>query len=380
VSGTESAPRVIVVGLGAHGSSTAYQLAKQGASVIGIDQYHPPHSMGSSHGPSRILRMAYKEGPDYVPLLRRSFDLWNDLNDSFPEPSFQVTGGLFMGQPTGRAMTGMQAASRAQNVDIQTMTPEEVRERYPSFLIPDDWEAIWDPNSGAIFPEVAVAAHLHLAERAGADLRFNEQVEGWSSTTTGVTVRTSHGSYEADALVLTSGVWMPGMLGDLTLPLEIERVSLWMLEPRANHVFFRAGNFPNASFEIGEKYPLYMQADFGTGVKIALDHHGTPTTVDTVNRKTTKEDHDKIFEQIRRFIPDLDGKILDSAVCMYTNTPDLNFVVDKHPSHDNVIIGSACSGHGFKFAPVMGEILSDLTITGESQFDLGMFSATRFES
>ena len=370
--------KVIVVGLGAHGSSTVYRLAKRGVDVIGIDQFHPPHSMGSSHGPSRILRMAYKEGPDYVPLLRRSFDLWHELNELYHEPSFEVTGGLFMGQPTGRAMTGMQASSQAQDVEIQLMTPAEVRAKYPSFLIPDGWEAIYDPKSGAIFPEIAVAAHLSLAEKAGADLRYDEKVTGWVANSSGVAVTTSRGKYEADSLILTSGVWMPGMLGDLKLPFEIERVSLWMLEPKANHDFFQAGNFPNASFEIEERYPLYMQADYGTGVKLALDHHGTPTTPETVNRETNQEDHDKIFEHIRRFIPDLDGKILDSSVCMYTNTPDLNFVVDKHPAHDNVIIGSACSGHGFKLAPVMGEILADLAVEGESQFDLAMFSAARF--
>jgi sarcosine oxidase len=370
--------KVIVVGLGAHGSSAAYQLAKRGVEVIGIDQFHPPHSLGSSHGPSRILRMAYKEGPDYVPLLRRSFDLWHELNDLHDEPSFEVTGGLFMGQPSGRAMTGMQAASQVQDVEIHLMTPAEVRKKYPSFLIPDGWEAIFDPKSGAIFPEIAVAAHLSLAAKAGADLRFDEQVTGWSATSSGVTVTTSNGEYEADSVILTAGVWMPGMLGDMELPFEIERVSLWMVEPRANHDFFRAGNFPNASFEIEEKYPLYMQADYGSGVKLALDHHGTLTTPETVNREINHEDHDKIFEHIRRFIPDLDGKVLDSTVCMYTNTPDLNFVVDKHPAHENVIIGSACSGHGFKFAPVMGEILVDLAVEGESQFDLEKFSATRF--
>ncbi len=371
-------PKVIVIGLGAHGSSAIYQLVRRGVNVVGIDQFRPPHSMGSSHGPSRILRMAYKEGPDYIPLLRRSFDLWHELNDLYDEPSFEVTGGLFMGQPTGQAMTGMQASSRAQDVEIQLMTPVEVRAKYPSFHIPDEWEAIFDPKSGVIFPEVAVAAHLSLAEKAGAALHFDEQVTGWSATSSGVTVTTSKGEYEADSVILTAGVWMPGMLGDLELPFEIERVSLWMLEPKANRDFFRAGSFPNASFEIGEKYPLYMQADYGTGVKLALDHHGTLTTPETVNRETNQEDHDKIFEHIRRFVPDLDGEVLDSAVCMYTNTPDLNFVVDKHPAHENVIIGSACSGHGFKFAPVMGEILVDLAVEGASQFDLSMFSATRF--
>jgi sarcosine oxidase len=380
MSNPGSGPRVIVVGLGAHGSSTIYQLVRRGFDVIGIDQFQPPHAMGSSHGPSRIFRMAYKEGSDYVPLLRRSRELWLELNEKFDRPSFDTTGGLFMGHPSGRAMTGMQSASREQDVEIHMMTPEEVRAKYPSFKIPDGWEAIFDPNSATIFPEVAVEAHLNLAREAGAKLHFNEKMENWSASSDGVSVRTSDGTYEADSLIITTGVWAPGMLGDFQLPLEIERVSLWMVEPKANAEFFKGGSFPNASFEIGEKYPLYMQGDYGTGVKLALDHHGTPTTADTVDRETNQEDHDKIFEHIRRFVPDLDGKILDSAVCMYTNTPDLNFVVDKHPAHDNVIIGSVCSGHGFKFAPVMGEILTDLAVEGESVFDLEMFSATRFQA
>ncbi|MDA1280131.1 MAG: N-methyl-L-tryptophan oxidase [Chloroflexi bacterium] len=370
--------KVIVVGLGAHGSSTVYHLASRGIDVIGLDRYRPPHSIGSSHGPSRIFREAYKEGPDYVPLLRRARELWNRLNVDFGTPSFTVTGGLFMGQPTGRAMTGMQATSKVHDVEIEMLTPSEVRKRYPAFHIPDGWQAIYEVNSGAIFPEVAVEAQLTLAEKAGADLHFDEQVEGWTSTGSSVTVVTTHGEYQADRLILTAGVWLPGLLGDLELPFDIERVSLWMVKPRANHDFFRAGNFPNASFELDERYPLYMQADFGTGVKLALDHHGTPTTAETVSRETTSNDYDKIFKEIRRFVPDLDGEVLGSAVCMYTNTPDLNFVVDRHPEYENVIIGSACSGHGFKFAPVMGEMLSDLAIHGSSKFDLDMFSARRF--
>ena len=380
VNNPSSNPRVIVVGLGAHGSSTTYQLAKRGITVTGIDQFHPPHSMGSSHGPSRVMRMAYKEGAGYVPMLRRSFDLWQELNDLYSEPSFHLTGGLFMGQPDGRAISGMHTASKAQNIDISIMTPDEVRRKYPSFNIPDGWEAIWDPKSGAIFPEVAITAHLDLAEKAGAEFRFNEKIEKWSATPSGVTVTTNRKTYEADVLILTSGAWITEMLADLKIPFEIERVTLWMIEPRANRDFFQAGTFPNASFEIFEKYPLYMQANFGTGVKVALDHHGVTTDVKSINRNTTREDYEKIFEQIRRFVPDLDGEVLNSAVCMYTNTPDLNFVVDRHPAHDNVIIGSACSGHGFKFSPVIGEILADLATRETPKFDLKMFNATRFKS
>ncbi|TDI87574.1 MAG: N-methyl-L-tryptophan oxidase [Chloroflexi bacterium] len=370
--------KVIVVGLGAHGSSTAYHLASRGIEVMGIDQYHPPHSMGSSHGPSRVFREAYKEGPDYVPFLRRARELWNRLNTDSGMHSFEVTGGLFMGPPTGFAMTEMQATSKIHDVEVEILTPAEVRKRFPVFRIPDGWEAIYEVNSSTIFPEVAVEAHLSLAAKAGADLHYDERVEGWSAASSGVTVRTSRGEYHADRLVLTAGVWIPELLAGLDLPLTVERVTLWMIKPRANAEWFMPGKCPNTSWELGERYPLYIQADYGTGVKVALDHHGTPTTAETVSRETTDEDRKKIFSEIRRFVPDLDGEVLDSAVCMYMNTPDLNFVVDHHPEHENVIVASVCSGHGFKFSTVMGEILADLATEGKSRFDLDIFSAKRF--
>ena len=290
--------KVIVVGLGAHGSSAAYHLASRGVDVIGIDRYHPPHSMGSSHGPSRVFREAYKEGPDYVPILRRARELWNQLNADSGNLTFEITGGLFMGPPSGFAMTGMQAASRIHDVAVEILTPAEVRKRFPVFHIPYGWEAVHELNSSTIFPEAAVQAHLSLAAKAGADLHYDEQVEGWSSSPSGVIVRTSRAEYHSDRLILTAGVWMPELLADLGLPLTIERVALWMIKPRANAEQFMAGNCPNTSWELGERYPLYMQADYGTGVKIALDHHGTTTTAETVNRETTEEDREKIFKEI----------------------------------------------------------------------------------
>ena len=374
-----SKPKVIVVGLGAHGSSTAYHLASRGIDVIGIDQFHPPHAMGSSHGPSRIFREAYREGPGYVPMLQRARELWNRLNRDFEKRSFQVTGGLFMGEPNGDAMTGIQKTSMVHNIETHVLTPDDVRRRYPVFRIPDGWQAIYEPNQGAVFPEVAVEAHLSLAAKAGADLRFDEPVESWTSTSAGVKVSTATGEYEADRLVLTPGAWMPEMVRELTLPLKVERVSLWMVKPRANADLFVAGKCPNAAWELGENYPLYIQPDFGTGVKFALDHHGTTTTAETISRTITSEDREKVFRQIRRFVPDLEGEVLDSVVCMYTNTPDLKFILDHHPMYPNVIIGSACSGHGFKFSAVIGEILSDLAIEGSSRLDLDKFKINRFD-
>ena len=370
--------KVIIIGLGAHGSSAAYHLADRGVDVIGIDQYHPPHSMGSSHGPSRIFREAYREGPDYVPFLRRARELWNRLNADSGMHTFEVTGGLFMGPPTGFSMTGMRATSKIHDVEIETLTPSEVRSRFPIFRILDGWDAIFEAGVSTIFPEVAVGAHLSLAAKAGADLRFDEKVESWSATSSGVTVRTSRGEYQADRLILTAGVWMPELLAGLDLPLTVERITLWMVKPRANAEWFMPGKCPVTMWEIGEMYSLYIQADHGTGVKIALDHHGSTAGLDTISRETTDEDREKIFKEIRRFVPDLDGEVLDSVVCMYTNVPDQNFVVDHHPEHENVVIGSICSGHGFKFSTVMGEILADLAIEGSSQFDLEMFSAKRF--
>jgi sarcosine oxidase len=244
--------------------------------------------------------------------------------------------------------------------------------------MPQDWQAFFEQRSGVIFPEKVISANLKVAADAGANLHFDETVTGWGKSGAGAFVESEAGRYHADSVILAAGAWMPGLMADLGLPLSVERVSLWMMEPRANRDAFLPENCPNASWEYDGLYPLYMSADFGTGVKLALDHHGTPADPDTLVRETTVEDEENIRTQIRKFVPDLDGRVLSSKVCMYTNTPDLDFVVDRHPEIPQIVIASVCSGHGFKFAPVMGEILADMAVGVQPQFDLEMFSIRRF--
>ena len=228
-------------------------------------------------------------------------------------------------------MPGMRRSAAEHELEIEELEPGEVRRRYPAFRIPDDWQAVFEPRSGVLLPEKCVAAALGQARRYGADLRLNEEVIEWGQDGDGAFVATSNGRVTADRLILAAGAWMPALLKDLELPLTVERVSLWMMEPVANAEAFLPENCPNASWEYDGRYPLYMQADLGTGVKLALDHHGIEADPETLVREATPEDEAAIREQIAKFVPDLNGRVLDSAVCVYTNTPDLNFVVDHHP-------------------------------------------------
>ena len=372
--------KVIVVGLGAHGSAALHQLAKRGIDVIGIDQFHPPHSMGSSHGASRIFREAYKEGPQYIPLLRRARELWNKLNIDSGKTSFDVTGGLFMGDPSGLAITGMKLATEAYDIEVEALSPREVTYRYPIVKIPEFWQAIYEPNSATIFPETAISSQLSLASKLGAKIYFDEVLMDWSADGSGVSVKTSRDYYQADRLILCAGAWMPNLLNDLDFSLEVQRVPILMLRPRANEHLFLPDVCPNMSWELELKYPMYMQANFGTGVKIGLDPRvleGSTTNPEDISRVVTEIDRENILEQVRIFIPDLEGEVIDSSICMYTTTPDRHFIIDRHPFRENVIISSACSGHGFKFTTVIGEILTDLASDGSSQFDLSPFAASR---
>jgi sarcosine oxidase len=313
-----------------------------------------------------------------VPILERAHEAWKELEAESGESLFVQTGGLYMGAPDGRAIPGIQKSATERSLPVERLTPSDVRSQYPAFRIPDAWSAMFEQRSGALFPEKVVAANLKLAKENGAELRFNEPVLGWGANDGRVEVETPNGRYTADRLVIAAGARAPALLADLHLPLVVERMTMFLMEPAANHDLFKPGNCPNASWEYDGRFPIYLQADFGTGVKIAIDHNGRETDPDRDEMLVTSEDEARIRELIRQFVPDLDGRILHSAVCFYTNTPDLNFIIDRHPKHREVVIASACSGHGFKFTSVMGEILADLVADKDPQFDLQTFSISRF--
>lgn len=373
---------VIVVGLGAHGSSAAYHLAKRGLKVIGFDTHHPPHLLGSSYGGSRIIRQSYSEGPFYVPLMLRAYELWEELQERASSEIYRITGGISIGDKRGKGTTGIRKSAEEYNLPIDVLTSEQIHERFPVLHPHENMEGTFDPRAGGIFPENAIQAHLDAAIEAGADLRFDEPVLKWRPDRDGgnVTIETKSGTFEAKQLVFTAGAWLPELVSKLKLPIWIERQVLFWLEPHTNAEAFLPENMGNHGWEYEPGHSFYAQPNYGEGVKVALHHDGLSSHPDQLDRVVTAEDEAALRKQIERYVPDLNGKLLNSAVCMYTDTPDLHFLIDFHPGHKNILLISPCSGHGFKFSSVMGEIVADMAIDGQSKFDLSQFGVQRLLS
>jgi sarcosine oxidase len=369
---------VIVIGLGAMGSAAAYQLAKNKKKVLGLDQFKPPHNLGSSHGLSRVIREAYYEHPLYVPIVKRAYDLWFELEKETQAKLFRQTGGLMIGRPGSELVKGSKASAEQHNLKHNLLTNKELRSRFPAFNLPDDLVAVWEPRAGVLFPEKCIAANLLLAEKAGAALNYNEKVIRWSANADGVIVETDSDWYIAPQLVFTAGAWLTELVPSLKLPLEVERQVLFWFEPEQKTSLFAPENFPIYICEAEPDKIFYGFPDLGDGVKIANHHRGEITTPDTIDRLVKEEETEQIKNIIDRFLPAARGKLVNSEVCMYTDTPDFNFLIDFHPEYKNILLASPCSGHGFKFSSAIGEIISDLLVSGKSKFDLGLFNIKRF--
>jgi sarcosine oxidase len=377
---------VIVVGLGAHGSAAVWQLAKRGTNVLGFDAYAPPHTLGSSHGDTRVIREVYAEHPDYVPIVQRAYGIWRELEDAVAdsgEPSelLRIVGGLTVGHPEGDGVTGVQRSAEEHNLAIEVLDPSEIRRRWPQFRPRDDMVGTLDPRSGVLFPDKCVAAHLDQAGKAGADLRYNEPVLRWHPDGGGVRVFTDSDEYTADQIVFSAGAWNPGFVSKLKLPLKLERQVLFWFRPASSPELFSPDNSPNHSWEWCPGKGIYAQPDFGGGVKIAFHHDGVmfddPAHIDRTVRDSDERSLRNAFADL---IPHLNGRVMKSAVCLYTNTPDHHFLLDWHPGHRNVIICSPCSGHGFKFSAAVGEIIADMATIGDAGYDMSLFGVERLLS
>jgi sarcosine oxidase len=366
---------VIVAGLGAHGSSAAYHLASRGASVLGFDRFARGHTLGSSGGLSRIIRLSYYEHPDYVPLLGRAWTLWRELERASGETLLTATGGLYAGDPHGELVAGALESARRHHLEHELLGAALLRERFPLFEWPDDWQGVFERQAGWLAPERSIETHLRLAERHGAALRFEEPIERWTSTPDGVRVTTAVGTYEAQHLVIAAGAWMAQLAPALAPELSVERSVLFWFEPTAERHAFA-------------ELPVYIVQDTdrifygfpyieGQGVKVAGLHFGDRADPDTVDRTASASDEERVRAWLRRRMPLANGKRRDAKVCMYTNTPDAHFIVDRLAEDPNVVVASACSGHGFKFSSVIGEILADLVLKGETRHPIGFLSARR---
>ena len=366
---------VIIAGLGAHGSSAAYRLAARGASVLGFDRFARGHTLGSSGGLSRIIRLSYYEHPDYVPLLRRAWILWRELERESGEKLLTETGGLYAGDPDGELVAGALKSALAHDLEHEVLNAAALRKRYPLFEWPDGWQGVFERQAGWLAPERCIETHLRLAEQNGATLHFTEPIESWTATRDGVRVNTAMGTFEAKQLVIAAGAWESQLAPSLASELSVERNVLLWFEPTAERDAFA-------------RLPIYIVDDTdrifygfpyleGQGVKVAGLHFGDKADPDTVDRTISANDEERVRTWLRRRMPLANGTRLDAKVCMYTNTPDAHFIVDRLANHANVVVASACSGHGFKFSSVIGEILSDLVLDGETRHPISFLSADR---
>ncbi len=372
---------VIVVGLGTMGSAAAWQLAARGCSVLGLDRRVPPHDFGSAHGRSRIIRTAYMEDPAYVPLVQRSFDLWRHLQRLTRTELLRPASLLMIGPPDGAAVSGSLASARAHALPHDLLDACEIRRRFPAFEPDDDLAAFYEEVAGVLAPESCVAACLAAASAAGADLRYGEQVLGWDQAGRGLRVRTDTGDHTADALVVAAGAWASQLLPAVDFQLRVERQVMHWFEPSEGLDAFAPDRFPVYLWEPRAGPVLYgMPALDGpsAGVKAAIHHDGETTTAERLDRTVHEADIAAVRSCLAERIPSINGRWLEGAVCMYTNTPDLHFVIGPHPAADGVFVAAGFSGHGFKFAPVVGEVLADLVVDGNTSLPVEPFAPARF--
>jgi sarcosine oxidase len=366
---------VAVVGLGAIGSACACHLAARGLRVLGLDRHAPPHARGSSHGRTRIIREAYFEHPLYVPLVRRAYELWAALERESGRPLLRIVGGLNLGRPDGVLVAGARRSVEQHGLEHAVLTAAEVRDRYPALRPDEEMTGLWEPRAGILDPEACVAAHLHVAAARGATLRHDEPVLRWSADERGVAIVSAHGEHRARRMILAAGPWLRSLVPDLHLPLTVERQVQFWFAPRHPTDALAPERCPVHLWELADGRYFYGFPDLGHGVKLAMHHGGEVTDPDRVRREVGDDEVAAVRALVRRHVPAADGPLRETAVCLYTNTPDGHFWIDAHPTHRHVLVASACSGHGFKFASAIGEILADLVTRGETEFDLAPFRA-----
>lgn len=372
---------VIVVGLGGMGSAAAYHLAARGERVLGLEQFDPVHDRGSSHGGSRITRQSYFEDPAYVPLLLRSYELWESLERDTGRDIVSLTGGVFLGREDSQTFAGSLRASQDWDLPHEVLDAADVRRRFPTLAPRPDEVALFEAKAGFVRPEATVAAHLQLAGRHGADLHFGEPVLRWEALPSGgVRVLTGDGMYSADRLVICPGAWAPELLADLGIPFDVERQVMYWFAPETGVDAF-----------LPERHPIYLHEDAaGTqiygfpaidgpdgGAKVAFFRRGTACSPETIDRSVSDAEVGAMRDHVATVLPSLPGRFLRSATCMYTNTPDQHFVLATHPEHAQVTVAGGFSGHGFKFVPVVGEVIADLSTTGSTAHPIALFDPRR---
>ena len=369
---------VAVIGLGAMGGAALLNLARRGVRVIGIEQFEPGHDRGSSHGETRIIRIGYFEHPSYVPLLRRTYELWRELEAECGRPLVHITRIAEIGPSDGDVVAGTLRASREHGLPHEVLDAKEIMRRFPAFRIPDHYAGVVQPDGGFLDVEPSIEAMVALAKAADAEVRSGETVRSIKPSANGVTVETDRGTVEAGAAVVTAGAWVSKLLPDLPVKLRVTRqVQAWFQPQDAAP--FDADRFPVFLLESRHGVHYGFPPHGGSAVKVAKHHASDqPVDPDAVDRAISNADEARIRDALADHIPAANGRMIAAKICLYTVTPDHDFIIDALPGGAHVIVASPCSGHGFKFAPVIGEILGDLATERATRHDISRVRLGRF--
>jgi len=372
---------VIVAGLGAMGSATAFHLAgRKGLRVLALDRLHPPHTLGSTHGGTRIIRETSFEHPRYVPLVRRAYECWRRMEAATGRRLLHITGGVFIGAKDGVFVAKSKQSADIHAVPYEILSPGEIRRRFPALRPEAGTVGFFEPGAGILGPEICVQACLDYARAGGVEIRFDEPVVRWEASGRGITVTTPRGRYSAGKLLLAAGPWMLDTLTQIGVPVTAERIVMHWFAPSGAAGPFEAARCPLALWEFGPNAAFASFPIEGGEIKTTIHHGGEPTTADTVRRDVAAAEIAAMRTMLARFLPGANGTHRRSAVCLYTNVRGGDFLIDTHPAHHQVLLASPCSGFGFKFASAIGELLAELLVDGKTEWDLRPFGIARLTS
>lgn len=369
----------IVLGAGGMGSAACFELARRGKSVLGLEQFHLVHARGSSHGQTRIIRTAYAEHPDYVPLAKRAFERWYELERLTGRHLLTECLCLNAGVSGSELVEGVKASVREHGLAAEELTGDEIGRRFPAFRLPPEFSGVVEQAAGFLYVEECVRAHIDCAVSLGAIIHAEEPVRTWKAVGNGVEVTTDRGTYSAAKLVIAAGAWATKLLSDIGVPLAVMRQVLLWFDSRDRAELFQRNRFPVFIADVPGG-PIYGLPAIDTfGLKVAR-HYNAPElpNPDGVNWDVTAADQEAVRPLVDEYLPGL-GACTKGQVCMYTVTPDKHFVIDLHPDYPQVSVACGFSGHGFKFAATVGELLADLVERGTTKYEIGLFSAKRFK-
>lgn len=357
----------IVIGIGAMGSAACWQLARAGRRVLGLEQFSLAHDRGSSHGQTRLIRRAYFEHPDYVPLVQRAYELWEELEDLSGRSLLHRCGLLLAGTPDSRLLCGVRAAAAQHRLDLEELLQTDVERRFPGVALRPDQVAMFEPGAGYLLVEDCVRAQARLAAQLGAILRFDEPVRRWHADDDAIRVHTDRGVYSAERLILTAGAWSQDLLSALQLPLEVQRrMQLWFGVTDARYTV--GAGFPAFAIEVESGF-FYGFPAIEPGCMKVAEHLGRQPNAhpERLDRDLHDADVTEVRQFIRRHLPGVSTSVVRHSACMYTMTPDEHFVVDRTPDDPRIVFAAGFSGHGFKFAPIVGQVLAELAIEGRTR-------------